>query len=545
VFGSRVSIGSFHGHPDNSLKYQWASSIPARPQLVETRLRQKRECIRALSRYDERTVSANSDRNEDTSASHLGPRHSAPALQETAAETALESSGLSGPSGADELVDSPDSNDSGESIDAVESVPRLLCFGMQHVLVMYAGTVAVPLILGSALRLTPGQVIALISADLFTSGLATLLQTLGWWKFGARLPLIQGCSFICVAPMILIGGQYGITTMYGAVICCGLFTMLVGPLYSRMLRFFPPVVIGSVITVIGLSLLPVAGGWLGGGDSSAADFGSFRHLGLGLLTIVLIVLLQRFGRGMIGNLSVLLGLVVGTALAAWTGQASFAQVGSTPWFAMARPMLFGWPQFALLPSLVMCVAMLVVMTETTGNCLAIGEITGRKIGPATLTAAFRADGLSTMLGGFFNSFPYNVYSQNTGLLKLSKVKSRYAVAAGGGLLVLLGFLPKLAAVIAAVPRPVLGGASIVMFGMTAMAGIEELARVRFQGTNNAIVVAISISLGVLPIATPQLFAHAPDAARLFLNSGIFLTAASAVLLNLFFSTKTGSRTARG
>jgi xanthine permease len=424
-----------------------------------------------------------------------------------------------------------------DPIDEKEGLPRLLLFGLQHVLVMYAGTVAVPLILGSALHFTPRQVIALISADLFTSGLATLLQTLGWWKFGARLPLIQGCSFICVAPMILIGGHYGIPTLYGSVISCGLFTMLVGPWFSRMLRFFPPVVIGSVITVIGLSLLPVAGGWLGGGDTASGDFGSFVQLGLGLATIVFIVVIQRFGRGMIANLSVLLGLMGGTALAAMVGRASFRQVPATPWFAMAHPLLFGPPHFAVLPALVMSLSMLVVMTETTGNCLAIGEITGRPIGPATLTAAFRADGLSTVLGGLFNSFPYNVYSQNTGLLALSKIKSRYAVAAGGGLLVLLGFLPKLAAIVAAIPRPVLGGASIVMFGMTMMAGIEELARVRYQGTNNAIIVAISVSVGVLPIASPQLFLHAPDAARLFLNSGIFLTAATAVLLNLFFSSK--------
>jgi uric acid transporter len=424
------------------------------------------------------------------------------------------------------------------AIDQVEGLPQLFLFGLQHVLVMYAGTVAVPLILGSALQFTPKQVIALISADLFTSGLATLLQTLGWWKFGARLPLIQGCSFICVAPMILIGTHYGIPALYGSVISCGLFTMLVGPWFSRMLRFFPPVVIGSVITVIGLSLLPIAGGWLGGGDPSAADFGSFGHLGLGLATIVLILAIQRFGRGMIANLSVLLGLIGGTALAALAGQATFRQVPATPWFALAHPLLFGPPHFVLLPALVMSLSMLVVMTETTGNCLAIGEITGRPIGPATLTAAFRADGLSTVLGGLFNSFPYNVYSQNTGLLALSKIKSRYAVAAGGGLLVLLGFLPKLAAVIAGIPRPVLGGASIVMFGMTTMAGIEELTRVRYQGTSNAIIVAVSVSMGVLPIASPQLFAHAPDAARLFLNSGIFLTAATAVLLNLFFSSKT-------
>src|ERR1700733_11083003 len=203
-----------------------------------------------------------------------------------------------------------------DSIDQTESLPRLLCYGLQHVLVMYAGTVAVPLILGSALHFTPGQVIALISADLFTSGLATLLQTLGWWKFGARLPLIQGCSFICVAPMILIGSHYGIPALYGSVISCGLFTMLVGPWFSRMLRFFPPVVIGSGITVIGLSLLPIAGGWLGGGDPSAADFGSFGHLGLGLAPILLIVGLQRHGRGVVAHLTGFLGLTGGTALAA-------------------------------------------------------------------------------------------------------------------------------------------------------------------------------------------------------------------------------------
>ena len=427
-------------------------------------------------------------------------------------------------------------NPAGDGIDQFDGVLRLLPFGLQHVLVMYAGTVAVPLILGSALHLTPAQVVALISADLFTSGLATLLQTIGWWKFGARLPLIQGCSFIFVAPMILIGSQYGIPTMYGAVICSGLFVIVAGPLYSRLLRFFPPVVIGSVITVIGLSLLPIAGGWLGGGDLAAPDFGSYTHLSLGLLTIVLIVLVQRFGRGLIASLSVLLGLLAGTTVALLTGQANFAQVALTPWFGMAHPLMFGWPRFSPLPMLVMSVAMIVVMTETTGNCLAIGEIAGRPISRATLTAAFRSDGLATILGGIMNSFPYNAYSQNTGLLLLSRMKSRYAVAVGGGILVLLGFLPKLAAVIAAIPRPVLGGASIVMFGMTAMAGIEELARVRYRGTNNGIVVAISISLGVLPIATPQLFAHASDAARLFLNSGIFLGAASAVLLNLFFST---------
>jgi xanthine permease len=425
----------------------------------------------------------------------------------------------------------------GDLIDEMESAPRLIFFGLQHVLVMYAGTVAVPLILGAALRLTGTQIVALISADLFTSGLATLLQTIGWWKFGARLPLIQGCSFVCVAPMILIGTRYGIPTIYGSIMCCGLFMIVAGPFFSRMLRFFPPVVIGCVITVIGLTLLPVAGNWLGGGDSAAADFGSLRSLGLGFATIAVVLLIQRFAKGIWANLSVLLGLIAGTLMAAAMGQASFMQVGATPWFAFAHPLLFGRPKFALLPALILCFAMLVVMTETTGNCLAIGELSGRDIKPATLTAAFRADGLSTILGGLFNSFPYNAYAQNTGLLSLSKVRSRYCVAAAGAILVVLGLLPKMAAAIAGIPRPVLGGASLVMFGMTAMAGIEELARVRYRGTNNGLIVAISLCMGMLPIATPKLFAHAPDAAQLFLDSGIFLTAFTAVVLNIFFSGK--------
>ena len=419
----------------------------------------------------------------------------------------------------------------------MESLPRLFFFGLQHVLVMYAGTIAVPLILAAALHFSTAQLIALISADLFTSGLATLLQTIGFWKFGARLPLIQGCSFICVPPMILIGNRYGIPTIYGAIICCGLFTMLAGPLYSRMLRFFPPVVIGSVITVIGLTLLPVAGTWLGGGDSASPDFGNLRALGLGFSTLALVLLIQRFARGILANLSVLLGLAGGVGIASLTGQISFKEVAATPWFALAHPLLFGRPHFAFLPSLILCFAMLIVMTETTGNCLAIGEIAGRDITPATLSGAFRADGLSTMLGGIFNSFPYNAYSQNVGLLALSRVRSRYAVAAAGAILVLLGLVPKMAALIAAIPRPVLGGASLVMFGMTAAAGIEELSRVRYRGTYNGLIVAISLAAGVLPIATPQLFNRAPAAAQLFLNSGIFLTAFTAVLLNLFFSSR--------
>lgn len=420
-------------------------------------------------------------------------------------------------------------------VDEVLPVRQLFSFGLQHVLVMYAGAVAVPLILGNALGLTPAQVVLLINANLLTSGIATLIQTLGFWRFGARLPLIQGCSFIALAPMIMIGQQFGLTEVFGAVIAAGLITMALAPLFSRLLRFFPPVVIGSLITIIGISLMPAAAIWLGGGNPAAADFGAPANLLLGLATVAVTLVIYGKFSGFIGNLSVLIGLLAGSLIAAAFGMTHFAQVGDATWFELSPPMAFGTPQFSLMPILIMTLAMLLIMAETTGNCLAIGTLTGRPTTPRTLGDAFRADGLSTLVGGLFNSFPYNAFTQNTGLIALSRVKSRFVVAAAGAIMVLMGLFPKLGALVAAVPTPVLGGCAIVMFGMTTVAGIQELSRVRFEGTRNAIVVAVSVSVGVLPMSFPALFAHAHGPLKLLLESGIFLGAITAIVLNLLLN----------
>ncbi|ROM17455.1 permease [Pseudomonas protegens] len=420
-------------------------------------------------------------------------------------------------------------------VDEVLPVRQLFTFGLQHVLVMYAGAVAVPLILGNALGLTPAQVVLLINANLLTSGIATLVQTLGFWRFGARLPLIQGCSFIALAPMIMIGKQFGLTEVFGAVIAAGVITIALAPLFSRLLRFFPPVVIGSLITIIGISLMPAAAIWLGGGNPAADDFGAPANLLLGLATVAVTLVIYGKFSGFIGNLSVLIGLLVGSLIAAAFGMTDFAQVSQAAWFELSRPMAFGAPQFSLVPILIMTLAMLVIMAETTGNCLAIGKLTGKPTTQRILGDAFRADGLSTLLGGLFNSFPYNAFTQNTGLIALSRVKSRFVVAAAGAIMVLMGLFPKLGALVAAVPTPVLGGCAIVMFGMTTVAGIQELSRVPFEGTRNAIVVAVSVSVGVLPMSFPALFAHLHGPLRLVLESGIFLGAITAIVLNLLLN----------
>ena len=283
--------------------------------------------------------------------------------------------------------------------------------------------------------------VTLINANLLTSGVATLLQTLGLWRFGARLPLIQGCSFIALAPMIMIGKEFGLPHVFGAVIAAGALTIAIAPLFSRLLRFFPPVVIGSLITVIGISLMPAAAIWLGGGQPGTADFGKPANLMLGVATVAITLVIHARFRGFIGNLSVLLGLIAGSVLAAACGMTDFGRVADAAWFELSAPMAFGRPQFAFTPVLIMLLAMLVIMAETTGNCLAIGKLTGKPTDPRTLGNAFRADGLSTMLGGLFNSFPYNAFTQNTGLIALSGVKSRFVVAAAGAIMVLMGLFP--------------------------------------------------------------------------------------------------------
>ncbi|MBF8792390.1 purine permease [Pseudomonas monteilii] len=425
-------------------------------------------------------------------------------------------------------------------VDEVLPLRQLFTYGLQHVLVMYAGAVAVPLILGSALGLTSAQIVLLINANLLTSGIATLIQTLGFWKFGARLPMIQGCSFIALAPMIMIGKELGLSEVFGAVIAAGAITIVLAPIFSRLLRFFPSVVIGSLITIIGISLMPAAAIWLGGGNPGSEDFGAPANLLLGVATVaVTLVIYARFS-GFIGNLSVLLGLIVGSVIAAACGMTNFSQVGTAAWFELSPPMALGAPEFSLMPVLVMTLAMLVIMAETTGNCLAIGKLVDKPTTQLTLGNAFRADGLSTMLGGVFNSFPYNAFTQNTGLIALSSVKSRYVVASAGAIMVVMGLFPKLGALIAAVPTPVLGGCAIVMFGMTTVAGIQELSRVKFEGTRNGIIVAVSVSVGVLPMSFPALFEHASGTLKLILESGIFLGAITAIVLNILLNRQTQS-----
>lgn len=420
------------------------------------------------------------------------------------------------------------------TVDSMLPMSKLFAYGLQHVLAMYAGAVAVPIIIAQAMNLPVEDLIRLITADLFTCGIATLIQTIGFGNIGGRIPMIQGVTFAAVGPMAMIGAQHGMTAIYGAIIVAGLFTFLVAPFFSRLIRLFPPVVTGTIITIIGINLMPVAVRWMGGGVGNP-NFGSFSNIGLGFITFLIVVFTYRFTKGFISNLAVLIGLIGGTIIAMALGVTNFEEVGRAQWVSVIEPFYFGLPTFDVASVFAMIIVMLVVMVETTGDSIAIGELVDKKIGRKELAAIIRADGLSTVIGGILNSFPYTAFAQNVGLIAVTRIKSRFVVAASGVILIFLGLFPKLAAIVACIPNSVLGGAGIAMFGMIIASGIRSLGTVSFEGNHNLMLVAISIGVSMIPLASPQFYAQFPAWAQILLKSGITFGSVMAIFLNLLFN----------
>ena len=506
---------------------------------------------------------------------------------------------------------------------------RLAALGLQHVLVMYAGAIAVPLIVGRALKLAPEQVAMLISADLLCCGLVTLIQSFGLNRwFGIKLPVMMGVTFAAVGPMVAVAnatpGMDGARAIFGAGIGAGVMAMLVAPLMSRLLRFFPPVVTGTTIAIIGISLMRVGVGWAVGGPSNVAQFtdvpqlvvmveqakanaaaaaaasgvafavaeeaasaraasgvapaaaasseagaasapapgrfakmfpalaklklsgpvpmndnpayGALDNMAVSGAVLMFILVLVRFFSGFVANISVLLGIVMGCVIAIAMGKMSFAKVGAAPWFDVVTPLAFGIPTFDLVTIATFTIVMIVVMIESTGMFLALGDITGKKIGQADLAAGLRVDGLGTVIGGVLNTFPHTSFSQNVGLVAVTGVKSRWVCVFGGFIMIVLGMLPKMAALIEAIPQFVLGGAGLVMFGMVAATGIRILATVDYKYNRyNLYIVALAIGFGLIPLVAPRWMQQMPHGLHPLLESGILLTSISAVLLNLFFN----------
>ena len=434
-------------------------------------------------------------------------------------------------------------------VDQVPPFGKLTILGIQHVLAFYAGAVVVPLVIASGLGLDNHTLVHLINADLLTCGIATIIQSAGIGRFiGVKLPLIQGVTFTAVSPLIAIGAaatppgadpKTGLATMYGSIIAVGLIVFLVAPFFAKLLRFFPPIVTGTLLTVMGTTLLSVSAGdivaWAdqATGDAAKAS-ATFEALGFAFGTIAIIVIIQRLFKGFMGTLSVLLALLIMTAVAFAMGKTDFSGVGEASWLGITTPFYFGIPKFSISAIIAMIIVMAVTAVETTGDVFATGEVVGKRIAPRDIANALRADGLSTLLGGVLNSFPYTCFAQNVGLVRLTRVKCRWVVTAAGVFMIVLGLLPKAAAIVAAIPQPVIGGASLAMFANVAVVGIQTLSKVDLRDDRNAVIVSTSIGLALLVTLKPGIVSVMPSWLQIIFGSGVTIGSLTAIILNLLF-----------
>ncbi|MDL5141840.1 xanthine permease PbuX [Bacillus atrophaeus] len=414
------------------------------------------------------------------------------------------------------------------------SFGKTLSLGIQHVLAMYAGAIVVPLIVGAALGLSPKELTYLVSIDIFMCGAATLLQVWSNKFFGIGLPVVLGCTFTAVSPIIAVGTEYGVSAVYGSIIASGLLVILISFFFGKLVAFFPPVVTGSVVTIIGITLMPVAMNNIAGGEGSA-DFGDASNLILGFIVLAVIVLLYRFTKGFLKSISILIGIVFGTGIAFFMGKVHFDNVAQADLFQMVQPFYFGAPSFHVAPIITMFIVAVVSLVESTGVYFALGDLTNRRLTEKDLAKGYRAEGVAVFLGGIFNAFPYTAYSQNVGLIQLTGIKKNAVIVVTGAMLMVLGLFPKVAAFTTIIPSAVLGGAMVAMFGMVIAYGIKMLSRIDFGTQENLLIVACSVGLGLGVTVVPDIFKQLPASITLLTTNGIVAGSFTAILLNIIYN----------
>lgn len=407
--------------------------------------------------------------------------------------------------------------------------------GIQHLLAMYAGAILVPLIIGGALGFDSAQMTYLVAIDILMCGVATLLQVWKGKAVGIGLPVVLGCTFTALTPIITIGSTQGIGAIYGAIIASGVIIVFISGFFGKLVKFFPPVVTGCVVTIIGISLLPTAMTNMGGGNTAATDFGSTMNLSLAFITLLIILFIYRFAKGFMRSISILLGLVIGTLMAVAMGKVDFSPVAEASWFHMVQPFYFGKPEFHIEPIITMTLVAMVSLVESTGVYHALSDICKKPIHSKDLARGYRAEGLASIIGGIFNAFPYTTYSQNVGLVQITGVKERKVIFITGGMLVILGFLPKVAALTQIIPTPVLGAAMLAMFGTVITQGMRMLAPEIAKSMENAMIVACAVGLGVGVSVVPTVFQFLPSTLSILFANGIVTGSVTAILLNILFN----------
>lgn len=415
------------------------------------------------------------------------------------------------------------------------SLFQKIIIGFQHVLTMVPASIAVPLIFGNALNLDAKTITFLVSANLFTSGIAVLIQVIGLGDHvGSKLPIVLGSSFATLGPMIVIGEQYGLGAVFGSIIGSAILMLVLSFFMDKILTLFPTAVIGSFVTLIGISLAPVAIKDLAGGEFSP-DYGSVKNLVLGLFVLAVIILIGRFGKGIVNSLSLLIGLVLGTAVGATLGLVDISPVVEASWFQIVTPFKFGAPEFKLGSIIIMTLFSIINMIQCIGVFSVLDEVVGTKTENYTKIKGIRGQIIAQAIAGVFNSVPSTMFNENVGLIDLTKVKDKSVIKIAGIMMILLGIFPKFGAIITMVPKPVLGGATLALFGVITAAGISILSSLDFSKDNNFTIVGTSIAIGVGSTFAPEIFSKLPSTLGMLLSNGLFTVSVSAILLNLILN----------
>ena len=405
--------------------------------------------------------------------------------------------------------------------------------GLQHLLAMYSGSILVPIMIASALGYSSQQLTYLISTDIFMCGVATFLQLQLNKYFGIGLPVVLGVAFQSVAPLIMIGQKHGSGAVFGALIISGVYVLLIAGFCSKIANFFPAIVTGSVITTIGLTLIPVAIGNMGNNSEKPTA----QSLLLAAVTILIILLVNIFAKGFLKSIAILIGLMAGTIVASCMGLVDFTPVTQAPLMHVPTPFYFGIPKFEFSSIIMMCIIATVSLVESTGVYFALSDISKETLDSTRLRNGYRAEGIAVLLGGIFNTFPYTGFSQNVGLVKLSGIKTRLPIYYAASFLILLGLLPKFGALAQIIPSPVLGGAMLIMFGFVSVQGMQILARVDFEhNEHDFLIAAVSISAGV-GLNGSNLFNSLPTGLQMFFSNGIVMASVIAIVLNLILNHK--------
>ncbi|MGA0613914.1 uracil-xanthine permease family protein [Paracoccus sp. KR1-242] len=421
-----------------------------------------------------------------------------------------------------------------DPVDQVLPTRELVLFGLQHVLVMAASPITAVFLVAQTLGFDAGLTVSIISATFLVCGIGSILQSLGPAGLGAKLPFVMVPGGAPIAIFIAIASQTDVQTAVGAVLMTGAFYFLALPVFRRLLRFFPPIVVGTMLLLVAVNLVKIYGGTITG-KSGTEGFADPVNVGLALATIALTVIFSRVFTGTLQRISVMLGLVAGTLLAAALGRLDLTGVMAGPIIALPHLFPFGMPKFDIVASLPLIIFSIISMAEATGQTIATAEIVGRKgDAHAIVPRTIRADAVASILGGMLGTSLIITSGENVGIVRATGVRSRLVTAMAGVILVVIALIAPVSRLASLLPGPVIGGTAIIVFAIIGVIGIHVLSRVDLRGHGAMFTLASGLAMGLIPILVPGVYSQFPQWSQMILGNGLAMGTLTAAVVNALF-----------